>query len=290
MHHPTGARRPFHRLRLFATAAATVIVLAAAAAVAHRPADAATWLQQGWQAYQAGQMAQAQKAFAKAAAGTPESATPAVWMGAVMMAQGDKAHAGHWFRLTLLLHPSTEQAHYAMAWLARLGQPAVQAAAQNGVMKSGRPRLEATSAEGIAQFIRSVNPNIPPAFAAWEGLAIHKAATQEGVDQRLMTALVFVESRFDPGAVSPVGAQGLGQLMPDTAAELGVNPRDPWQNLVGAARLLRSNLAEFHTLPLTLAAYNAGGGAVRAYGGIPPYPETQNYVWRILAIFGTLLG
>jgi soluble lytic murein transglycosylase-like protein len=78
--------------------------------------------------------------------------------------------------------------------------------------------------------------------------------------------------------------------MPETAAELGVNPRDPWQNLVGSARLLRQNQAQFHSLPLTLAAYNAGQNAVRAYGGIPPFPETRNYVWRILSIFGGLLG
>ncbi len=285
MHHAAGGCRPVCSRRLFASVIAAAALLVTAFTANHEPADAETWLQAGWQAYQSGHMAQAQTAFTKAAASTPESATPAVWMGAVMMAQGDKVRAGHWFRLALLLHPTTAQAQYALAWLARLGQPT---AAQN-VMKNGPGKWDTASAEGIARFIRTSNPAIAPRQAVWEGRAIHEAATREGVDQRLMTALVSVESNFDPGAVSPVGALGLGQLMPETAAELGVNPHDPWQNLVGAARLLRLNLAEFHSLPLTLAAYNAGGGAVRMYGGIPPYPETRSYVWKVLAIFGGLL-
>ncbi|HLW46762.1 MAG TPA: lytic transglycosylase domain-containing protein [bacterium] len=290
MPHPTGVLRPFHRLLLYAGLLVAILVVVPAAGF-DGPASAQTWLQAGWQAYQAGQMGQAANAFARAAATAPGSATPAVWMGAVLMAQGDQLHAGHWFRLALLLNPTTSQTHYVLAWLARLGQSvALAGAAAINPTKATPQRVEATTAEGITRFIRTSNPAISPSFAAWEGVAIQKAAAQEGVDQRLMTALVFVESRFDPGAVSPVGAQGLGQLMPETAAELGVNPRDPWQNLVGAARLLRQNEAQFHSLPLMLAAYNAGDGAVRTYGGIPPYPETQNYVWKILTIFGTLLG
>ena len=285
MHHATGGRRPASSRRFCVGLAAVAVLLTTALTAYHQPANAQSWLQAGWLAYQSGHLAQAQSAFAKAAASTPESATPAVWMGAVMVAQGDKVLAGHWFRLTLLLHPTTAQARYALAWLARLGQPT---AAQN-VMKSSSGGWDTASAEGIARFIRASNPAIAPKQATWEGRAIQEAATKEGVDRRLMTALVSVESNFDPGAVSPVGALGLGQLMPETAAELGVNPRDPWQNLVGAARLLRLDLAEFHTLPLTLAAYNAGGGAVRMYGGIPPYPETRSYVWKVLAIFGGLL-
>lgn len=284
MDRTTGGCRPHHRLYASLTLVVLLVVLAATGSHQH-PADAQTWLQTGLQAYQAGHMATAQTAFAKAIASTPESATPAVWMGAVMVARGDNLHAGHWFRKTLLLHPTTAQARYALAWLGRLGQP------ENAQvdMKSILGRWDTSTAEGIAQFIQVANPGITAKQAQWEGRAIHEAASQEGVDQRLMTALVCVESAFDPGAVSPVGALGLGQLMPQTAAELGVNPRDPWQNLVGAARLLRANLSEFHTLPLTLAAYNAGGGAVRQYGGIPPFPETRSYVWKVLSIFGGLL-
>lgn len=285
MFHAVGGGRPSNRRRLYASLTLVGVSLLIGLTGFHQPVDAQTWLQTGWQAYQAGHMAQAQTAFAKAAASTPESATPAVWMGAVMMARGDNVHAGHWFRLALLLHPSTAQARYALAWLGRLGQPATVQTA----VKSVLGRWDTSTPQGIAQFIRASNPDIIGKQAQWEGRAIHEAATQEGVDQRLMTAVVYVESAFDPGAVSPVGALGLGQLMPQTAAELGVNPRDPWQNLVGAARLLRLDLAEFHTLPLTLAAYNAGGGAVRQYGGIPPYPETRSYVWKVLSIFGGLL-
>ena len=283
MLHAVGGCRPSNRRRLYV--GLTLVALSAIVALtgSRQSLDAQTWLQTGWQAYQAGHMVEAQTAFAKAAASTPESATPAVWMGAVMVARGDTTHAGHWFRLALLLHPSTAQAQYALAWLGRLGQPVAQTAV------SVLGRWDTNSPQSIAQFIRASNPGIAPKQAQWEGRAIHEAATQEGVDQRLMTAVVCVESAFDPGAVSPVGALGLGQLMPQTAAELGVNPHDPWQNLVGSARLLRIDREQFRTLPLTLAAYNAGGHAVRRYGGIPPYPETRSYVWKVLSIFGGLL-
>jgi len=283
MHHASGGFRPCRRLCLRLSLTFTLAVVGLCTATSHEPAHAETALQTGWMAFQAGQMAQAQTAFAVAAASTPQSATPAVWMGAVLVARGDKARAGHWFRLALLSHPTAEQARYAIAWLGRL-RPANQSSGAKSA-----PALDATTAEGITQFIREANPAIAPTAAAWEGRAIHEAAAHEGVDPRLMTALIDVESGFDRGAVSRVGAQGLGQLMPQTAAELGVNPHDPWQNLVGSARLLRADYAQFQSWPLTLAAYNAGGNAVRHYRGIPPFPETRSYVWKVLAIFGGLL-
>jgi soluble lytic murein transglycosylase-like protein len=291
MQYATGGRRPFRRFALCAVLAVIAVVAVVSASAVYAPAGADTWLQAGWQAYQAGQMAQAATAFERAAASTPESATPAVWLGAILAAQGDPLRAGHWFRLALLLNPTTAQAYYALGWLARLAgsvSPARTAVAPSA--KVAPPRAEATTAEGITTFIRTSNPSILPSVAKWEGMAIEEVSTQEGIDPRLVTALVSVESAFDPNAVSSKGAQGLGQLMPRTAAELGVNPRDPWQNLVGAARILRQNQATFHSLPLTLAAYNAGGRVVREYGGIPPFPETQHYVWKILSIFGGLLG
>lgn len=107
------------------------------------------------------------------------------------------------------------------------------------------------------------------------------AARQHGIPEDLFLRLVRQESGWHAGAVSPKGAIGLAQLMPDTARLLGVDPRDPRQNLDGGARYLRRQFERFGTWPLALAAYNAGPEAVARYGGIPPYAETQGYVRAI---------
>jgi len=108
------------------------------------------------------------------------------------------------------------------------------------------------------------------------------AATRHGIPQDLFLRLVQQESGWNPNAVSPKGAVGLAQLMPQTAAHLGVDPNDPLENLEGGARYLRLQYNEFGDWRLALAAYNAGPEAVRQYSGIPPYNETQNYVVAIL--------
>jgi soluble lytic murein transglycosylase-like protein len=109
-----------------------------------------------------------------------------------------------------------------------------------------------------------------------------KAGAKYGVSAKLLAAVAKVESGYNPKAVSPAGAQGLMQLMPGTASGLGVkNAFDPEQAINGAAKLLAHNLKEFKTVPLALAAYNAGGGAVHKYGGIPPFSETQAYVPKV---------
>ncbi len=100
----------------------------------------------------------------------------------------------------------------------------------------------------------------------------------------LLSAVAETESGGNPAAVSPVGAQGLMQLMPSTAHGLGVNPWDPAQAVQGAAQLLSGYLTRFGSVPLALAAYNAGPGAVEQYGGVPPYTETQNYVAKITGL------
>jgi soluble lytic murein transglycosylase-like protein len=111
-----------------------------------------------------------------------------------------------------------------------------------------------------------------------------QAAQKHGVSPTLLAAVAKQESGFNARAVSPAGAQGLMQLMPATAAGLGVqNSFDPAQAVDGAARLLKDLLSEFGRLDLALAAYNAGPGAVKRYNGIPPYPETQHYVPAVLA-------
>jgi len=109
-----------------------------------------------------------------------------------------------------------------------------------------------------------------------------RIAEQEGIDPDLFLRLVQQESSFRPSAVSPAGAIGLAQLMPGTARDLGVDPSDPIQNLTGGARYLRQQMDTFQDPQLALAAYNAGPGNVRKYGGIPPFQETQNYVSRVL--------
>ena len=117
-----------------------------------------------------------------------------------------------------------------------------------------------------------------------------KAGAKYGVSPKLLAAVAKVESGYNPHAVSGAGAQGLMQLMPATAKGLGVhNSFDPAQAIDGGAKLLARNLKEFKSVPLALAAYNAGGGAVHKYGGIPPYAETQAYVPKVqkaLAAFG----
>ena len=109
------------------------------------------------------------------------------------------------------------------------------------------------------------------------------AAKAEGLDVHLLRAVAWTESRGRQEAVSPKGALGVMQLMPRTAAELGVNPLDPEANLHGGARYLARQLTRFQSVPLALAAYNAGPGAVLRWGGIPPYAETQAYVTKIMA-------
>lgn len=116
------------------------------------------------------------------------------------------------------------------------------------------------------------------------------AGAQAGLPPMLMTALVMAESSGDARAVSPSGAIGLTQLMPATAADLGINPYDPWQNLQGGSRYLAQQLRRFKTIPLALAAYNAGPGNVQAYGGIPPFTETQNYVVRVMNLYAMYSG
>lgn len=124
-------------------------------------------------------------------------------------------------------------------------------------------------------------------MADWQTLT-RRAAQQEHIDPALYQALVWKESRGKADARSPAGALGYSQLMPDTARGLGVDPSDPWQNLLGGARYLGQQLKAFGgDQAKALAAYNAGPGAVQKYGGVPPYAETQGYVKDILGSLGS---
>lgn len=122
------------------------------------------------------------------------------------------------------------------------------------------------------------------------------------MDPRFVMAMVLAESGFNPSATSRKGAMGLGQLMPGTAAGMGLSdPYDAKQNLDAAIKILRSSISKYsggkawkdvstEHLKLALAAYNAGSGAVKKYGGVPPYRETQNYIAKVLSYYRQLCG
>ena len=114
---------------------------------------------------------------------------------------------------------------------------------------------------------------------------INQSAAKYGIDPALLKGLIQQESGFDPNSTSGAGAVGLTQLMPGTAAALGVsNPRDPAQSIDGGAHFLKQMLDTFGgDVSKALAAYNAGPGAVQRYGGVPPYSETQDYVQKVEA-------
>lgn len=127
---------------------------------------------------------------------------------------------------------------------------------------------------------------VPLHLAAY-GDDIRSAAQLSGVNAALLRAIIHAESGFNPRALSYKGAQGLMQLMPGTAFELGVGDAfDPAQNISGGARYLALLLHDFHgDVKLAAAAYNAGAGAVAKYGGVPPYAETQVYVKRVAVLY-----
>ncbi|MCX7790582.1 MAG: lytic transglycosylase domain-containing protein [Chloroflexaceae bacterium] len=150
-----------------------------------------------------------------------------------------------------------------------------------------------------AQFIKRRNPRLSEAEAWRIAQGVIGFSLRYGVDARLVMAMVLVESGFNPHATSRAGAMGLGQLMPGTARGLGVsNAYDSIDNLYGTVRLIRGHLErysrqtgdQYRGLVLALAAYNAGSGAVRRHGGVPPYRETQNYVRKVVAVYDALCG
>jgi soluble lytic murein transglycosylase-like protein len=116
---------------------------------------------------------------------------------------------------------------------------------------------------------------------------ISEAAKRTGLSSSLLKALIHVESYFNPRAVSKKGAMGLMQIMPENLQLLNINdPFDPWENIMGGAAYLKAMLERFSgRLPLALAAYNAGPTVVEKYNDIPPYPETRDYVQKVMRFF-----
>lgn len=116
--------------------------------------------------------------------------------------------------------------------------------------------------------------------------AFREAAAANGVPAELLKAVAIAESRMNPGAVSPAGAQGLMQIIPATQRALGLtDPFDAHASIAAGARYLARQVSAFGSYELALAAYNAGPGAVRRHGGVPPYPETTTYVARVLGLY-----
>jgi soluble lytic murein transglycosylase-like protein len=121
---------------------------------------------------------------------------------------------------------------------------------------------------------------------------IDRVAAEHGIDADLVRAVVKVESNFDTNAVSRKGARGLMQLMPETAANYGVqDAHDPAQNLEGGVRHLCELMIQYNgELPLTLAAYNAGKNSLVTHGGVPPYRETQRYIREVIDAYRRYSG
>lgn len=144
--------------------------------------------------------------------------------------------------------------------------------------------------------VREYNPSLPSADLEIIVRSILYYSYLFKIDPRFVVAVVANESRFQPHVVSSAGARGLGQLMPGTAASLGVDPHVPYQNIQGTVRYLKLMLDRFahldhkNQMRLALASYNAGYGAVQQYGGIPPYAETQRYVEVVMAEWRRLTG
>jgi hypothetical protein len=136
---------------------------------------------------------------------------------------------------------------------------------------------------GDGRATAAVQSFVPPQYAP----IIARAAQRWQVSAHLLAAQIYAESNFNPFAVSPAGAQGVAQFMPGTAAGLGLhNPFDAAAAIDAQAHLMHDLLARFASVPLALAAYNAGSGAVAACGCVPPYPETQAYVAKIVGLLG----
>ncbi|SFK24297.1 lytic transglycosylase domain-containing protein [Celeribacter neptunius] len=160
----------------------------------------------------------------------------------------------------------------------------MDSSADAGVVLASRDATSPSGRDDILSLIRTT------ADRHKGNRALHLAGLDASDWQVLFRALVEAESSYNPTALSPKGAYGLGQLMPDTARALGVDPHNPSQNLDGAARYLLAQLATFKDTDLALAAYNAGPHRVVEYSGIPPFTETRDYIARIHQTRSRLAG
>jgi hypothetical protein len=151
------------------------------------------------------------------------------------------------------------------------------------------PSLSVIPSRDKAGYLMATRYRLPACFPSRSDYdpQIRLSCLRYGMDYNLIRAVINAESAFNPQAISPKGAMGLMQLMPETSKDLGVaNPFDPYQNIDGGVRYLRWLLDRFNNnISHALAAYNAGPESVLKHGGIPPYDETQVYVQRVLDFY-----
>lgn len=187
---------------------------------------------------------------------------------------------------------NTEDSRRRMAALPQRGQPGLLEQAVRAGTKAATQGAQRVAAQELRKAAAKTQQTGVPEYVPPEYRAlIANSAKQYGVPVDLLSAMLQQESGFAEDVIrgtrtSSAGAQGIAQFMPETAKGMGVNPLDPNSAVPGAAKYLRDNYDQFGSWELALAAYNAGGGAVSQYGGIPPFPETQNYVATIMANLG----
>ncbi|MDR5684096.1 MAG: lytic transglycosylase domain-containing protein [Armatimonadota bacterium] len=242
-------------------------------------AHGALWLWLGAAEFRAGNALAAVGALERARARLPQQPDVLLWLGYAYEAVGMSHGATSVFDGLLAVAPRS-----AAAELVRRRRRAS--------VPVGAIGMVATDPWTYAALARRYNRRLTIAEADRIGRSVVHFGRHHNLDPRLVAAVIAVESGFEPRAVSVAGAQGLGQLMPATARAVGVH--DPFsieQNVYGTVRVLRGHLDRYgyHNVALALAAYNAGSGAVRAYGGVPPYPETSWYVYNVMSLYRRLV-
>lgn len=242
-----------------------------------RPRDRAAWLWYGAAQLHLGQPLAALSALQAARGPGPREADVWLWTGLAYERLGDRAAALNAFREAVRAAPASPAAYWAARHLR----------GEEDLSPANTP-WDPTDPASYARLALRHNRRLSAAEAWRIGAALVAYGRRFNVDPRLVSALVVIESGFQPRAVSPAGALGLGQLMPEVARAAGV--RDPFSiedNLYGTVRVLRGHLERlgYHNLPLALAAYNAGSGAVRRFQGVPPYLETRWYVFHVVRLY-----
>ncbi|MGH2403196.1 MAG: transglycosylase SLT domain-containing protein [bacterium] len=254
------------------------------------PRDPYGWVWLGIVRYHRGDHRGAEAAFEAATRLAPRDGKILIWRAHALLRLGDVAEAQAAFERARLVSSNAYVRELAAQAL-RAMRPAPAIPGRDEASGSAA-RSWAVTVQGYRNLARYYNPRLTLAEADVIAQSLLAFSKHYNLDPRLIVALVVIESGFQPRARSHAGAMGLGQLMPETARALGVDPYDPAQNLYGTIRYLRGNLDRFgwDNVHLALAAYNAGRGAVERYEGIPPYDETRWYVYNVSNLYRRLLS